>query len=449
MIAHVHTLFTLCAIDSNTHIFDDINILDVLMSIKTRRLFSRYFFDFKELAEMKFLRKRKKEKVNEIKEKDSGDLSQVMIIISGLAVAGIVVTGAIAGVSLTKGEESARCISEFSTFESGANKSDCSITASDNGGTLPPGGNEDVTPGTPIEKDESLPTPDECFKIKVHSSGISITKYLITTKPELCGKDVVIPAEINGAPVVYIDSNSFNPLSYDDFSINEEHKINSVIIPSTVKMINRGAFANNMLTSVIIPDSVTRINDDAFKMNKLSSVKLSSSLESLSSRVFLYNELTSIDIPDSVKHIDYEAFRGNNITHVNIPKSVKRIDEMSFVDNKLTSVNISDSVEYIGSGAFRNNLLTSVVIPDSVTTMGAGAFQDNKLNSVVISNSLTSIETTAFNGNQLTSVTVPKSVKSIGDSAFYRNPNLEELRLPAGIKTPSGSIPAGVKVIYY
>lgn len=471
MIAHVHTLLTLRAIDSNTHIFNDINILGLLMSVKTRRLFSRYFFAFKELAEMKFLRKRKKEKVNEIKEKDIGDLSQVMIIISGLAVAGIVVTGAIAGVSLTKGEESARCINDFSAFDSGANKSDCSIAASDNGGTLSPGGNENVTPGTPIEKDESSPTSEECFKVASVPGGTSITKYLIDEKPEECGKFVIIPNELNGAPVVTIGNSAFNRINYKDFSVNEKHKINSVVIPSTVKTIGYMAFVYNNLESVNIPDSVTTLEDNAFKNNELSSVKISNSLESLGQFSFAENNLTSVNIPDSVKHIKAGVFASNQLTSVNIPDSIKRIDGSAFSKNKLTSFNIPDSVEHIGTGAFENNQLinvnipdsveeiagnafmnnqlTYVKIPDSVTTIGRRAFYNNQLTSVDISNSLTIIDAGVFQNNQLTSVTVPKSVEMIGQNAFTDNHNLKEVILPKGTKISGSPIPRGAKIIYY
>lgn len=50
---------------------------------------------------------------------DVGDLTQVMIIIAGIAVAAVVFIGATAGVLLNKGESAAGCIAEFSSMESG------------------------------------------------------------------------------------------------------------------------------------------------------------------------------------------------------------------------------------------------------------------------------------------------------------------------------------------
>lgn len=352
---------------------------------------------------MMFLRKRKKERIDKTKEKDSGELSQAMIIISGLAVAGITVTGTIAGASLIKGEESARCINNFNTFESGTTSNDCSTVASDNNGTLPPAGeNENATPGEPIEKNH---TSEDCFKTSTVPGGTAITKYLIAEKPEECGKFVIIPDELDGAPVVDIYYGAFSPTYYLGSGINEEHKINSVVIPSTVKTIKSNAFDRNNLTSVDIPYSVKRIEDNAFNRNKLTSVNISDSVEYIGNSAFSRNNLTSINIPDSVGYIGTGAFKFNQLTYVKIPDSITTIEDYVFYYNNLTSVNIPDSVEHIGKYAFYNN--------------------------------------------KLTSVTVPKSVESIGGSAFGSNANLKEIKIPTGIETSPNAIPHSTKVTYY
>lgn len=51
---------------------------------------------------------------------DKGELTQLMIIIAGLAIAAVVAIGAIASVMLNKGEAAAGCISESSGFKSGS-----------------------------------------------------------------------------------------------------------------------------------------------------------------------------------------------------------------------------------------------------------------------------------------------------------------------------------------
>lgn len=51
---------------------------------------------------------------------DKGELTQLMIIIAGLAIAAVVTIGAISSVMLNKGESAAGCISESSGFKSGS-----------------------------------------------------------------------------------------------------------------------------------------------------------------------------------------------------------------------------------------------------------------------------------------------------------------------------------------
>ena len=54
----------------------------------------------------------------------------------------------------------------------------------------------------------------------------------------------------------------------------------SIVIPSTVKVIGWGVFAESKITSIDIPDSVTKIEDRAFyRCKELVSVKLSSKLK--------------------------------------------------------------------------------------------------------------------------------------------------------------------------
>jgi hypothetical protein len=66
--------------------------------------------------------------------------------------------------------------------------------------------------------------------------------------------------------------------------------LTSIEIPSSVKIIENGAFARcTGLTSIEIPSSVTRIGDWAFED---------------------CSGLTSVEIPSSVKSIGVEAFKG-------------------------------------------------------------------------------------------------------------------------------------------
>ncbi len=71
----------------------------------------------------------------------------------------------------------------------------------------------------------------------------------------LLPKELVIPSEVYGHTVTRIAIGAFN----------RESRLEKVIIPDTVIMINREAFKDcDNLTSITIPDSVKSIGDDAF-----------------------------------------------------------------------------------------------------------------------------------------------------------------------------------------
>jgi prepilin-type N-terminal cleavage/methylation domain-containing protein len=162
-----------------------------------------------------------------------------------------------------------------------------------------------------------------------------------------------------------------------------------VVIPQTINgelvtKIGDMAFDGLGLTSVVIPDSVTYIGDSAF----------GSKLD-FDTWEMTKNNLKTVVIPDSVTYIGGSAFSGNQLTSIIIPDSVKEIDPYAFENNQLTSVVIGNSVTTIWGGAFSNNNLSTIIIPDSVTSIEMDAFYENNLTTVEI-NSDTLVNKYAF-----------------------------------------------------
>ena len=85
--------------------------------------------------------------------------------------------------------------------------------------------------------EETPPTPQKCFYFDTGTNTITGYKFL---DPD-CGKNVVIPAEIDGKPVTSIGDYAF----YDN-------QLTSVVIPGSVKSIGNYAFQENRLTDVEI-----------------------------------------------------------------------------------------------------------------------------------------------------------------------------------------------------
>ena len=116
--------------------------------------------------------------------------------------------------------------------------------------------------------------------------------------PEQNITEVIIPDNIN-----VIGSFSFmnNPV------------IRRVIIPKTVKQIEKNAFSNCIsLEEITIPGNVVCIGELSFAFCKnLKSVKLSEGLVEICDNAFLScNNLSKINIPDSIRNIGYFAFGG-------------------------------------------------------------------------------------------------------------------------------------------
>ena len=297
--------------------------------------------------------------------------------------------------------------------------------------------------------------------------GISIESYNVDG-----GINVIIPSRIENKDVVEIGICAFAGLD-----------LANVIIPDTVKVIDKYAFIDNKLTNLTIPSSVVFIGIVAFANNNLVNINIPNFVKHIGVNAFKYNLLPdeqayiyarnndgSVDksklisygganknvvIPSNVKVIAGDTFYDVGLTSIDIPSSVIYIGSNAFVNNNLpdnqafiyernsdgsidnTKLNsygganknvvIPNGIKEISEGAFHNSKITSVLIPNTVTSIGESAFIYNNLTSITIPNGVTSIGSNAFNYNQLTNVTIPSSVTIIDYNAFENNPNLTKI----------------------
>lgn len=144
-------------------------------------------------------------------------------------------------------------------------------------------------------------------------------------------------------------------------------------MPDSLKLIDRGAFANNQINNLDLGKSVETINDGAFYKNNLASVTIPSSVKTLYPS-FDLNQLKSVTIgtdsfsgsPEMV--LKEGAFSGcwsDNTFGINtltIGKAVKTIENGAFTCNSLTSLKI-DSNPTFGTGVFAFNGLDRSTVP--------------------------------------------------------------------------------------
>lgn len=122
----------------------------------------------------------------------------------------------------------------------------------------------------------------------------------------------------------------------------------SLTIPDMVTEIGR-AFESSRIENLIIPDSVKILNDSAFEVSELKTIVLSKSLTEIASHTF-YNcsNLSLAKLQQGIKRISWAAFQSCiNLENITIPGSVTDIEEGAFRGcDKLMIYGITGSAAY-------------------------------------------------------------------------------------------------------
>ncbi|HEY3854722.1 MAG TPA: leucine-rich repeat domain-containing protein [Verrucomicrobiae bacterium] len=224
-------------------------------------------------------------------------------------------------------------------------------------------------------------------------------------------------------------------------------------IPSTVTMIEPGAFYDSGVTSVTIPGSVGTIGENCFaECRYLTNAVILDGITNISLQAFMQTGLSSIDIPASVSAISDNAFAlCNELESINVDSNNLAYSSVSGVLlDKYQSTLIQCPQSFIGQFTVPNTVteipdrffelcqkLTGIAIPNSVTNIGTAAFgMCRDLTDVTIPGSVKSIDDTAFGGCQfLTNVILLEGINTIGKTAFF------------GIAMTNISIPVSVTLI--
>jgi len=164
----------------------------------------------------------------------------------------------------------------------------------------------------------------------------------------------------------------------------------TLVLPSTVKTIGDGAFANcEGLKKIIIPGNVKIIGSGAFSYNStLQEVVIQDGVEEIGWYAFVNcSNLNSVQIANSVNKIGGYAFRFcEKLENINIPDALNTIRSYTFDSNRsLKDIDINN-VEYIEGNSFSNcTLLEEVRISEKTKSIAASAFVGcSKLNNIII-----------------------------------------------------------------
>lgn len=173
----------------------------------------------------------------------------------------------------------------------------------------------------------------------------------------------------------------------------------TVSIPSSVTMINHGAFVGKTAKALIVDPESTCYRSEGncivdirtgepelgipynTKTNAVVAGLPDSVIPNWATRIAPYafegrSGMKTLKIPDSVKRIDEEAFRGcSDIETVTFGEGVTRIGDRAFYQClSLRRVSFPDALEYIGSYCFLGTAIKTVILPDSLYHVGHSAF---------------------------------------------------------------------------
>lgn len=260
-----------------------------------------------------------------------------------------------------------------------------------------------------------------------------------------CGKLESINVDKNNKYFTSVDGVLYNKNKTKLVRYPEGKRDESLVIPSTVKVINKDAFYScDYIKNVTIPNSVTTMEYNAFfHCDELVNVKMGNSVVTMDS-FSCCNKLKSLYIPKTCKKIDTPfAYSNSNITGITVHKDNKYFSSSKGVlynkdktilykytsGSKNTSFEIPNTVKEVYTSAFSNSKnLQSIKIPNTVETLGNCAFEGcSKLKSVRVPNKVTWLSRTFLDCYNLESISLPSSLYEFESCDIKGCDNLKEI----------------------
>ena len=250
--------------------------------------------------------------------------------------------------------------------------------------------------------------------------------------------------EINS--IVFQEDGSGNGIvEIPAYCFNGCEGLTSVTLPSTVKIIGQNAFENCMsLTSITLPRDLVTIKDRAFQnCQALNKVEFNNKLVDIG--VLAFNACISLDkieLKEGVTTILAQSFQNTGAVNVTLPNSLAYVGYGAFISNKkLKTFNI-------GSG-------TTMIEPSVVRECSAIekiTIADNNAKYFVKDNCIYTKPTEVGGKISLilaspnaTNIVVDPSTKYINNEAFILNKNLQSVTLPEGVVAIYGRAFEGCK----
>jgi len=214
----------------------------------------------------------------------------------------------------------------------------------------------------------------------------------------------------NEGGVLYISKVAYKHLDGTDLNIKEgtvsladgfvnAKGLNSITLPSTLRILGRECFKNAALSSIDLPESLEKIGEGAFAAvdggsSKLRRITIPKNVKIIESGAFYGTPLVRVyynaadanykDVEHTDGRFSYERIFPESVTRVIIGEGVKSIPNGLFYDCKnIARVEMPSTVERIGDDAFGNcSSLSRIDLPSSLKYLGSYAFGGSGLTKV-------------------------------------------------------------------
>lgn len=221
-------------------------------------------------------------------------------------------------------------------------------------------------------------------------------------------------------------------------------------VPTTIKEIANGAFANSSLQTVTLNEGLITIGAYAFDGSSITSVTFPSTIMNVGE--FAFNNcqsLVEVSLNDNLVMLSENMFSQCKVlTTVKLPSNLEIMGVMSFSGCKaLKSITLPETLTELGNGAFNNcSNLESIIIPESVSAFGTGIFYGcSALAECDLPDGITEIPAQMFAGcKSLKEIKIPETVKYLMHYAFQSS-GLTKVSIPASVVSITEGVFSGCK----
>ena len=252
-------------------------------------------------------------------------------------------------------------------------------------------------------------------------------------------EDILLPDSIKTINGKEVDKYSFEIptiiTSIDQFTLEENKFLHELIIPTTIKNIEKNSFEKFVwLTNITLPLNETQVvcGNKIFSIPDFKEdIVLPNSILFINGKQI--NNMT-IEIPSSMTTIDwnYLISLNNSLAEISIPSTIKNIPNGCFIDSRyLTKLTLplKDSQIICGNKIFSvPHFKQEYFLPKSLEIIN-GKKVNREL--VEIPTSVTSLDEKCFNSyNYLKQITIPSTVNEIPKTIFHDCDQLSNITLP-------------------